>query len=193
MGVGAGLYMCDVVKKFTFAISSPDEFLSAFCDGTSIVASVVITHQRSSTDDHRQFTTLSVQLCLQQYYNYIDTTMGACRTASCGSSGTAETCPQSVCPVLSVCNVGELHPDPSSRLATIDMGQKVGRGLLCPFWAAEAGSPSNTISPGPRLYLHTKWHFDPSNRLATIHQRYRQDRKTGQDNGPVAYRANRYL
>jgi len=27
MGVGAGLYMCDVVKTFTFAISSPDEFL----------------------------------------------------------------------------------------------------------------------------------------------------------------------
>jgi len=31
MGVGAGLYMYDVVvKKFTFAISSPDEFLYAF-------------------------------------------------------------------------------------------------------------------------------------------------------------------
>jgi len=28
MGVGAGIYMYDVVvKKFTFAISSPDEFL----------------------------------------------------------------------------------------------------------------------------------------------------------------------
>jgi len=27
MGVGAGLYMCDLVKKFKFAISSPDEFL----------------------------------------------------------------------------------------------------------------------------------------------------------------------
>jgi len=28
MGVGAGLYMCDVVvKKFTFSISSPDELL----------------------------------------------------------------------------------------------------------------------------------------------------------------------
>jgi len=27
MGVGTGLYMCDLVKKFTFAISSPDEFL----------------------------------------------------------------------------------------------------------------------------------------------------------------------
>ena len=26
MGVGADLYMYDVVKKFTFAISSPDEF-----------------------------------------------------------------------------------------------------------------------------------------------------------------------
>jgi len=31
MGVGAGVYMCDAVKKFTFAISSPDEFLSTFC------------------------------------------------------------------------------------------------------------------------------------------------------------------
>jgi len=31
MGVGAGLYMCDVVKKFTFAISSPDEFLFTVC------------------------------------------------------------------------------------------------------------------------------------------------------------------
>ena len=28
MGIGTGLYMCDVVvNKFTFAISSPDEFL----------------------------------------------------------------------------------------------------------------------------------------------------------------------
>ena len=31
MGVGAGLYMYDVVvKKFTFAISSTDEFLVVF-------------------------------------------------------------------------------------------------------------------------------------------------------------------
>jgi len=27
MGVGDGLYMYDVVKQFTFAISSPNEFL----------------------------------------------------------------------------------------------------------------------------------------------------------------------
>jgi len=37
MGVGAGLYMyVVVVQKFTFAISSPDEFL--FSQGTSLVA-----------------------------------------------------------------------------------------------------------------------------------------------------------
>jgi len=38
-------------------------------------------------------------------------------------------------------------------------------------------------------YLYAKLHLDPSNRLATIHKRYRQtDRqdRTGQDNGPVA-------
>jgi len=29
-------------------------------------------------------------------------------------------------------------------------------------------------------YLHSKFHLDPSNRLATIHQRYRQTGQTGQ-------------
>jgi len=38
-------------------------------------------------------------------------------------------------------------------------------------------------------YLHAKFHLDLSNRLATIHQRYRVDRtgQTGQtNNGPIA-------
>ena len=38
-------------------------------------------------------------------------------------------------------------------------------------------------------YLDPKFHFDPSNRLVTIHQRHRQtDRtgQTGQENGPIA-------
>jgi len=29
-------------------------------------------------------------------------------------------------------------------------------------------------------YIRTKWHLDPSNRLTTIHQRYRQTGQTGQ-------------
>jgi len=33
-------------------------------------------------------------------------------------------------------------------------------------------------------YLHIKWHRNPSNGLATIHQRHRQHRQT--DNGPIA-------
>jgi len=41
-----------------------------------------------------------------------------------------------------------------------------------PLWGG-AGSPFNTMWPGPRptsiVYLHTKWHLDPSSRLATIH------------------------
>jgi len=42
MGVGAGLYMYDVVvEKFTFAISSPDEFLLLF----SFWAHVNIVHR----------------------------------------------------------------------------------------------------------------------------------------------------
>jgi len=39
------------------------------------------------------------------------------------------------------------HLDPSSRLATIDIDQKI-RGAV-PFWGKD-GSPSNTIGPVPR-------------------------------------------
>jgi len=36
MGVGAGLYMYDVVvKNFTFAILSPDEFLFTVCNSST--------------------------------------------------------------------------------------------------------------------------------------------------------------
>ena len=57
-------------------------------------------------------------------------------------------------------------------------GTKLG---LCPFGEGElgqhlrAGSASNTIMAGAEAYLHAKFHLDPkSNRLATVHQRYRQ-------------------
>jgi len=39
------------------------------------------------------------------------------------------------------------HLDPSSGLATTDMGRKLG---AVPRWGRGAGSPSNTVWPGPR-------------------------------------------
>jgi len=41
------------------------------------------------------------------------------------------------------------HPDPCSRLARIDVGQKLGRAAV-PLWVGGAGSPSDTMSLGPR-------------------------------------------
>jgi len=40
-----------------------------------------------------------------------------------------------------------------------------------------AGSPYNTMWPGAEAYRRAKWHLDPSNRLATIHQHHRQERQ----------------
>jgi len=57
--------------------------------------------------------------------------------------------------------------------------RKVGRKLGAAA-AGGAGSRSNTMSTGPRPTSVPPWHPDPSSRLATIHQRYRQDRQTGQ-------------
>ena len=38
------------------------------------------------------------------------------------------------------------HPDPCSRLATIDMGRKKFGRAAVPLWVGGAGSPSNTMS-----------------------------------------------
>jgi len=47
------------------------------------------------------------------------------------------------------------------------MGWKLGTAV--PLCIGGAGSPSNTMSPGPsEAYLRTKWYHVPSNRLATI-------------------------
>ena len=125
------------------------------------------------------------------------------------------------------------HLHPSSRLATIDMGRKLGGGGCAPPpFLGGAGFPSNNVAcaeayqsttmlsfmlihptvwpqytnvtdkTGPiffflggelgphltqcglgRVYLHAMFHYDPCNRLATTHQRYRQ---TGEDSGPIA-------
>jgi len=61
---------------------------------------------------------------------------------------------------------------------------KIGWGL-CPFGRGGAEYPSNTMWPGPRpTCMHAKFHLDPSNPLATVHERYRQTGQT--DNGPIA-------
>jgi len=47
------------------------------------------------------------------------------------------------------------------------MGRKLGGP--CPFIrGGGAGSQSSTMWPAPRPTLHTKWHVDPYNLLATI-------------------------
>ena len=67
------------------------------------------------------------------------------------------------------------HLDPSSRLATIDMGRKVGGavplsggdvGLHAPFGGTWVSIKHNVA--WAEAYLRTKWHLDPSSRLVTI-------------------------
>jgi len=106
-----------------------------------------------------------------------------------------------VSPHLTQCDWAEAylctkwHLDPSSRLATTDMGRKSG---AVPLWGEGAGAPSNTLWPGTRptsvpsgilihpavwsqqtwdenwgccaeAYLRTKWYLDTSSHLATMH------------------------
>jgi len=82
-----------------------------------------------------------------------------------------------------------------NRLATVDVGRKYGG--LCQFWGGRTGSASNTMWPehnvaGPESYLLAKFHLDPSNRLATIHQRYRQTDRTDRTT-VIECRVNRVL
>ena len=52
----------------------------------------------------------------------------------------------------------------------------------CPLFAGRgSGAASQSRKCGLcRAYLRAKWHLDPSKRLATIHQRHRQDRQDRQ-------------
>ena len=55
--------------------------------------------------------------------------------------------------------------------------EKWGR-LLCPFpWKELSSHLTQCHVAWAEANLRTKWHFDPSNRLATIHQRYRETRR----------------
>jgi len=55
------------------------------------------------------------------------------------------------------------------------MGRKLG-GV--PLRGEGGGSPSSTMARADP-YLRAKFHLDPSNRLATVHQRRSPDRQTG--------------
>ena len=58
------------------------------------------------------------------------------------------------------------------RLATIDVGRKVGdEGCCAPFGVA--GPVKHNVALAT-AYLRTKWYPNPSNRMPTIHQRHRQ-------------------
>jgi len=56
------------------------------------------------------------------------------------------------------------HLDPSSRLATIGICQKLG--ALPPSWGGGAGSPCNRVA-WAEAYLYTKWRLNLSSHLAT--------------------------
>ena len=58
------------------------------------------------------------------------------------------------------------HLDPSSHLATIDMGQKLGGGG-CALFSGGSWFPIEHKVVWAEAYLHTKWHLCPSSRLAT--------------------------
>jgi len=53
------------------------------------------------------------------------------------------------------------------------MGRKLGAQLSdpLPFWVLIYHNMARA-----EAYLHAKLHIDPSNRLATVHERHRQDR-----------------
>jgi len=54
----------------------------------------------------------------------------------------------------------------SSRLATIDIGQKLG-GVGVPFLSGGSWFPIEHKVAWAEAYLHTKWHLGASSRLAT--------------------------
>ena len=82
--------------------------------------------------------------------------------------------------MVQIFNKSSVVAEMGDRLATIDMGRnrhgpKSGGGAAVLLFVGELG-PHLTQCRMGEAYRRTKWHLDPSKPLATIHQRYRQDR-----------------
>jgi len=74
------------------------------------------------------------------------------------------------------------------RLATTDMGRKVA-AFLCPFPCGSWVPILHNVA-WPEAYLRTKWHLDPSNHFATVHQRYRKTGQRGQRSRSIGRTCN---
>ena len=59
-------------------------------------------------------------------------------------------------------------------------GPKIGGIEAVPLWGSGRRVPIQKNVARAEVYLHAKFHLDPSNRLATVYERHRQDRQTGQ-------------
>jgi len=70
------------------------------------------------------------------------------------------------------CHGELLHAVYTVASKSTDMGRKVGRAAVSPFGGSWVPILHNVSCA--EAYLHTKQHLDPSNRLATIHERHRQ-------------------
>jgi len=62
-------------------------------------------------------------------------------------------------------------------------GPKIGEGCAL-LGEGKLGPHLTQYVARAEAYLHAKFHLDSSNRLATVHERYRQDRQI--DNGLIA-------
>jgi len=101
----------------------------------------------------------------------------------CGLAPSNTTSPGRGLPLYQVLSLSTSH------FATTDTGQKLGGSA--PFWHRGAGSPSNTVARA-EAYLHAKFHLDPSNHLAAVHQRHRQTGQTNRQTTVQQDRANRF-
>jgi len=98
-----------------------------------------------------------------------------------------------LCPHLAPCGLDQGRPPCHVPRWSIHQfghnrrGPKIGEGALPPFGEGGTGSPSHTMSPGPRPASVPSGILIHAAVLAAIHQRHRQDRQTDrQDNGPMA-------
>jgi len=66
------------------------------------------------------------------------------------------------------------------------MDQKLG---AVTHWGGKAESPSNNVARA-EAYLHPKFHIDSSSRLATVHQRFGEDRTDKQTDRQTGQRSD---
>ena len=189
----ANHFWSQTTKKWLTSVSSWQSFckiifaICMFWQCTSAMHAVLSSSGVSCSLQHVAYTRDSCSQLLPEMSDTAWTSLNNERMKSMSPTASlaSDLCLLYDMPIIDPCSQSVCTMSPGPRPTSVPSGILIHPALWPQqTWTENWGEPRwGQLCPGDEAYLHAKFHLDLFNRLAIIHQHYRQDRT---DNGPIA-------